>query len=53
MIQRSTLRMNRLIQDLIDAAVIESRGELPLNPKEDLTQNLAEEVCELTPIRRG
>jgi signal transduction histidine kinase len=47
-IQRSTLRMNRLIQDLIDQAVIERRGELPLNPKEHPAQNLAEEVCELT-----
>ncbi len=47
MIQRSTLRMNRLIQDLIDNVVIERRGELPLNPQEHASQSLAEEVCEL------
>src|SRR5262249_47555742 len=51
MIQRSTLRMNRLIQDLIDTAVIERHGELPLNPKEHPAQNLAEEVCEITRIQ--
>jgi signal transduction histidine kinase len=51
MIQRSTMRMNRLIQDLIDNAVIERHGELPINPKEQLTQNLAEEVCQLTRIQ--
>jgi len=49
-IQRSTLRMNRLIQDLIDNAVIERHGGLPLNPKEHPAQSLAEEVCELSRI---
>jgi signal transduction histidine kinase len=43
--------MNRLIQDLIDTAVIERHGELPLNPQEHPAQNLAEEVCELTRIQ--
>ena len=51
MIQRSTLRMNRLIQDLLDTAVIERHGELPLNPKDHPAQSLAEEVCELTRIQ--
>jgi signal transduction histidine kinase len=50
-IQRSTQRMNRLIQDLIDTAIIERHGQLPLNPREQPTQNLAEEVCELTRIQ--
>jgi signal transduction histidine kinase len=50
-IQRSTTRMTRLIQDLIDTAAIERYGELPLNPKEFPTQNLAEEVCEITKIQ--
>jgi signal transduction histidine kinase len=51
MIDRSTSRMNRLIQDVIDNAVIERRGELPLNPTEHQVQNLAEEVCEQTRIQ--
>ncbi len=51
MIERSTTRMNRLIQDLMDQAVIERHGELPLNPKEHPAHNLAEEVCELTRIQ--
>jgi signal transduction histidine kinase len=51
MIQRSTVRMNRLIQDLIDTAVIERHGELPLNPKEHPAQHLAEEACELSRIQ--
>jgi len=51
MIDRSTSRMNRLIQDVIDNAVIERRGELPLNPTEHQVQNLTEEVCEQTRIQ--
>jgi signal transduction histidine kinase len=51
MIRRSTLRMNRLIQDLIDTAVIERHGKLPLNPQEHPARNLAEEVCELTQMQ--
>ena len=51
MIRRSTSRMNRLIQDLIDTAVIERHGQLPLNPTEHPAQSLAEEVCELTRIQ--
>jgi signal transduction histidine kinase len=50
-IRRSTARMNRLIQDLIDTAVIERHGELSLNPKAHRAQSLAEEVCELTRIQ--
>jgi signal transduction histidine kinase len=51
MIQRSTGRMKRLIQDTVDNAVIERRGELPLNPQEHSADRLAEEVCELTRIQ--
>ena len=51
MIQRSALRMNRLIQDLIDSAVIEKHGALPMNPQVHPAQHLAEEVCELTKIQ--
>jgi signal transduction histidine kinase len=51
MIQQSTMRMNRLIQDLLDNAVIERHGELPLNPQHHPTENLAEEVCELTRVQ--
>jgi len=51
MIERSAGRMNRLIQDLIDNAVIEHSGKLPMNAKEELADNLAEEVCELTRIQ--
>ena len=49
-IQRSTSRLNRLIQDLMDSAVIERHGEFLLNPIELPTQNLAEEVYEITKI---
>jgi len=51
MIERSAGRMNRLIQDLIDNALIEHSGKLPMNAKEELADNLAEEVCELTRIQ--
>jgi signal transduction histidine kinase len=51
MIRRSTTRMNRLIQDLIDTEVIERHGQLPLNANEHPAQSLAEEVCELTRIQ--
>jgi signal transduction histidine kinase len=51
MIQRSTFRMNRLIQDLLDNAVIEHHGELPLNPQDHPAHSLAEEVCELTRVQ--
>src|SRR5262249_41452555 len=50
-VQRSTVRMNRLIQDLIDTAVIERHGQLPMNPMQQPAQNLTEEVCELTRIQ--
>lgn len=39
--------MNRLIQDLIDTAVIERHGGLPLNPSEQPARHLAEEVCQI------
>lgn len=48
MIRRSTQRMTRLIQDLLDTAVIEQHGELPLNTQDHPAHTLAEEVCELT-----
>jgi K+-sensing histidine kinase KdpD len=51
MIDRSTSRMSRLIQDVIDNAVIEHHGELPLNPTEHPVENLAEEICEQTRIQ--
>ncbi len=49
-IERSVGRMNRLIQDLIDNAIIEHSGKLPLNPQNQAAHELAEEVCEITRI---
>jgi signal transduction histidine kinase len=50
-IERSASRMKRLIQDLIDHAVIEHSGKLPLNPQDQPAHDLAEEVCELSRIQ--
>jgi signal transduction histidine kinase len=46
MIDRSTSRMSRLIQDVMDNALIERHGELPLNPTEHPVENLTEQICE-------
>ena len=46
MIDRSTKRMNRLIQDVLDEALIERAGALPINPQPHSAHSLAEEVCE-------
>lgn len=51
MIDRSTSRMNRLIEDVIDNAVIERNGELPLNPTEHPVEHLTDEICEQTRIQ--
>jgi signal transduction histidine kinase len=49
-IQRATIRMNRLIQDLLDQAVIERAGGLPMHREAHPAQSLTEEVCEMTRI---
>jgi signal transduction histidine kinase len=51
MIVRSTSRMGRLIQDVIDNAVIERHGELPLNPTEHPVEHLTDEICAQTRIQ--
>jgi signal transduction histidine kinase len=43
--------MNRLIQDVIDNALIERHGELPLNPTEHPVENLTDEICQQTRIQ--
>jgi len=50
MIERSSSRMNRLIQDLLDNAIIEQSGKLPMSPQTHPVHRLAEEVCALTEI---
>jgi signal transduction histidine kinase len=51
LIRRSTKRMNRLIQDLLDEAVIEKQGGLPINLEPHLANSLTEEVCEITRVQ--
>src|SRR5437870_8827682 len=51
MIERSTKRMNRLIQDLLDEAVIEHSGTLPIKPLPHQADSIAEEVCEITRVQ--
>jgi signal transduction histidine kinase len=48
--ERSTNRMNRLIQDLLDSAVIEHAGGLPINPQPHPAHSLAQEVCEISRV---
>ena len=48
MIDRSTKRMNRLIQDVLDEALIERAGGLPINPQPHSAHSLTEEVCEVS-----
>jgi len=50
-IERSASRMKRLIRDLIDHAVIDHSGKLPLNPQDQPAHDLAEEVCALSRIQ--
>jgi len=51
MIERSTKRMNCLIQDLLDEAVIEHSGTLPIKPLPHQADSIAEEVCEITRVQ--
>jgi signal transduction histidine kinase len=50
-IERSTTRISQLIQDLLDAAVIERSGFLPINPQPHDCHALEEEVCEFTRVQ--
>jgi signal transduction histidine kinase len=50
LIERSTARMTRLIHDLLDQAVIERSGFLPINPEPHECHALAEEVCEIARV---
>jgi len=50
-IDRSAKRMNRLIQDLLDEAVIERSGSLPINVQLHPASSLAEEICELSRVQ--
>jgi signal transduction histidine kinase len=49
-IERSTARMSQLIQNLLDAAVIERSGFLPINPQPHDCHALGEEVCQFTRV---
>jgi signal transduction histidine kinase len=49
-IARSTTRMSQLIQDLLDEAVIERSGFLPINPQPHDCHALGEEVCQFTRV---
>jgi signal transduction histidine kinase len=51
MIDRSTKRMNRLIQDVLDEALIERAGALPMNPQPHPARSLVEEVCEIASVQ--
>jgi signal transduction histidine kinase len=53
MIDRSTRRVNRLIEDLIDNAIIERSGKLPMNPQLQGARDLVDEVCELSRVQAG
>lgn len=48
--KRSVRRMDRLIQDLLDAARIQGHMPLPLDPAEHDLRQLLDEACELTRI---
>jgi signal transduction histidine kinase len=50
-IRRSTTRMNGLIQDLLDEALIEKSGFLPIDRQRHACHALAEEVCEIARIQ--
>ena len=50
-IDRSAKRMNRLIHDLLDEAVIERSGSLPIKPQPHPASSLAEEICELSRVQ--
>jgi signal transduction histidine kinase len=50
-IERSTTRMSQLIQDLLDEAVIERSGFLPINPQPHDCHALGEEVCQFTRVQ--
>jgi signal transduction histidine kinase len=49
-IERSTTRISQLIQDLLDEAVIERSGVLPINPQPHDCHALGEEVCQFTSV---
>jgi signal transduction histidine kinase len=51
MIDRSTRRVNRLIEDLIDNAIIERSGKLPMNPQLQGARDIVDEVCELSKVQ--
>lgn len=51
MIDRATKRMTRLIQDLLDEAIIERAGSLPINLQQHPADSLTEEICEITRIQ--
>jgi signal transduction histidine kinase len=51
LVRRSTNRMNRLIQDLVDEALIEREGALPITLEPHHAHSLAEEVCEITRVQ--
>ena len=53
MIDRSTRRVNRLIQDLIDNAIIERSGKLPMNPQHQSAVDLVDEVCQASRVHAG
>jgi signal transduction histidine kinase len=53
MIDRSTRRVDRLIQDLIDNAIIERSGKLPMNPQHQSAIDLVDEVCEASKVYAG
>ena len=51
MIDRSTRRVNRMVQDLMDNAVIERSGKLPMNPQHLSPSDLVGEVCEASRVQ--
>ena len=52
-IDRSNRRTNRLIEDLLDHAIIQRSGKLPMNPKPEPVRGLADEVCEIGQVQAG
>jgi signal transduction histidine kinase len=49
-IKRSTARMNRLIQDLLDQAVIERSGFISIHLQPNDSQAITEEVCDIARV---
>jgi signal transduction histidine kinase len=50
-IDRSTKRIDRMIHDLLEQAIIERTGSLPINLQPHPAHSLAEEACEITRVQ--